>query len=475
MRLFFIEWSGPEPVRVTAELSKKHDIIYWSGLDLEKYTDTSTFPGTIFHEYADALAGRPARGVATENFIYPGEDLLAELSETESIVLTMMNKKYEWMEVLERKDFYYKLVWYWEGVLETYAPDAIIFPIIPHTVYDFVIYALAQRRGIKTIMFDFTRVGHRLLLQNDFKEGSRRLKQEMENVRGRHFTLNDLSPDVQRYYEQEAVAAGNDKPQDVQGLIDRYTGLNRLMIKFRGVFASIKDLSIFKRGVQYIIKQFTSNLKKEHSRFETAVNWQEKFIYVPLHYQPECTTSPMGGVFVDQILMIEILAASLPKGWVVYVKEHPFQWLPRGLNYFNYRYRGYYERISKIKNVKLVPIGTSTFTLIKQAQAVATATGTAGWEAVFRGKPALCFGYPWYRHCLGVFKVSDVTSCRQVLEKIVGSLAVDHRAVIDYLAAFDRASVRGYVEYYGREISTVSEQENIINLVKALAAELEHS
>lgn len=472
MRLFFVEWSGPEPVQVARELSKKHDIVYWSGLDLGKYTDISKLPGTIFHDYADALAGRTAPGVATNDFVYPGEELLAALAETESIVLTMMNKKYEWMDVLERKDLYYKFVWYWQGVLEKYIPDAIIFPIVPHTVYDFVIYALARRRGIKTVMFDFTRVGHRLLVQNDFKHGSGRLEREMQTANGRHFTLDDLSPDVRRYYEQEAAAAGGDKPLDVQGLIKRYTGFNSLLIKFKGVLNSFKDLSIFKRGAQYIIKQFTSNLKKEYARFESAANWQEKFIYVPLHYQPECTTSPMGGIFVDQILMIEILSASLPDGWSIYVKEHPFQWLPRGLNYFNYRYRGYYERISKIKNVKLVPIGTSTFTLIKRAQAVATATGTAGWEAVFRGKPALCFGYPWYRHCSGVFKVGDVASCRLAIEKIVSGFLINHQDVIDYLVAFDRASVLGYVEYYGREIATVSEQENITNLVQALSAEL---
>ena len=33
--------------------------------------------------------------------------------------------------------------------------------------------------------------------------------------------------------------------------------------------------------------------------------------------------------------------------------------------------------------------------LIDKCKAVATITGTSGWEALIRGKPVLHFGYPW--------------------------------------------------------------------------------
>ena len=102
-------------------------------------------------------------------------------------------------------------------------------------------------------------------------------------------------------------------------------------------------------------------------------------------------------MFVDQILMIETLAAALPEGWVLYVKEHPWQMWNNGLNYSSCRYPGYYKKISRLKNTFLVPIEANTFDLIKNCQAVATVTGTAGWEAVLRLKPAIVFGYAWYR------------------------------------------------------------------------------
>jgi hypothetical protein len=36
------------------------------------------------------------------------------------------------------------------------------------------------------------------------------------------------------------------------------------------------------------------------------------YVYLPLHLQPEATTSPMGGVFTDQYLALETLVRALP-------------------------------------------------------------------------------------------------------------------------------------------------------------------
>ena len=45
-------------------------------------------------------------------------------------------------------------------------------------------------------------------------------------------------------------------------------------------------------------------------------------IYVSLHYQPECSTSPMGGYFVHQDLMLDILMKVVPNNIKLYVKGH---------------------------------------------------------------------------------------------------------------------------------------------------------
>ena len=114
------------------------------------------------------------------------------------------------------------------------------------------------------------------------------------------------------------------------------------------------------------------------------------FVYVPLHRQPEGSVNPMGGKYVDQIAITQMLSRAVPEGWKVYVKEHPTQWnFP--LAHIG-RYNGYYQRIKKSKNVELVPMNVSSFDLISNCRSVTTVTGTASMEAVFMGKPSLIFG-----------------------------------------------------------------------------------
>lgn len=128
-----------------------------------------------------------------------------------------------------------------------------------------------------------------------------------------------------------------------------------------------------------------------------SVDYSRKYVYFPLHLQPELTTSALGGVFNDQVLALEILAKMIPDDWIIYAKENPKQTeFMRG--------HGFFERIKRIDGLRMVPLNENTFKLIEHAQFVATITGTAGWEAIRGGKPALVFGRTWYQNFEGVFK-----------------------------------------------------------------------
>lgn len=478
MRLFLIGWwdgvVGDDLIAVAKGLQKKgHEIVYWS---LHRFARIPVcqeqFPTTIFHDHVDALEGLPASVLAHTSFAPPGVDLIQQLYETESVVLTMMNKHYDWMGVSERKHRYYSMLSYWQGVLKKYQPEAIIFPAPPHTVYDYVIYALAKLRNITTIILDDTVVSDRLLIMRDFKEGSLALRHELEAA-GSHSAHDNLSRDLNDYYKDQTNPEVDTTPLYTKKGLGEYSLKKVVFIKIKIILASLKNLSIFIKAGRFLYKKFQPTIKDEYVGVQSVPDWTSKFVYVPLQYQPECTTSTLGGIFADQILMIETLSAALPEGWKIYVKEHPGQWLPRGLNFFSSRYQGYYRVIAKIPHVQIVPITTNTYELLKKSQAVATATGTAGWEGLLRLKPALIFGYPWYQHCPGVFKIADTDSCRKVLQRISDGATLDEAGVVQYLRAFDRASFHGYVQAYGKEISSVSSEENIATILRVLSLELE--
>jgi Capsule polysaccharide biosynthesis protein len=176
------------------------------------------------------------------------------------------------------------------------------------------------------------------------------------------------------------------------------------------------------------------------------VDWQAKFVYVPLHNQPEMSTQSLGGLFRDQLLMVEAVARSLPEGWKIYVKDNPRQGAyARGPMFFH--------RLTRIKGVQLVPLDTSTYELSSNAQLTATVCGTAGWEAIRKGKPVLVFGGAWYKSFPGVFQWSENIDLEKIaahrfdhshLEAAAGHLqAACHPGIIEILYRDRDASYDG--------------------------------
>jgi hypothetical protein len=176
----------------------------------------------------------------------------------------------------------------------------------------------------------------------------------------------------------------------------------------------------------------------EHlAEFSNApVDWKAKYVYIPLHNQPEMSTQSLGGLFRDQLLMVEAIASILPEGWQIYIKENPRQGsYARGPLFFH--------RLSRIRGVRLVPLDTSTYELAARAQLSATVCGTVGYENLCAGRPVVVFGGAWYRSFPGVFEWHDgldlevVSRHRfphELLEQAAGRLAARcHPGVIELL------------------------------------------
>lgn len=475
MRVFLI-WAdnGPEINNLISKLKKQgHEIVYWVGL---VGGEKNAPPETIFHDHFAAWDSLPAEGIEINDFPPPGKDLIEKLYKTESLVLTMMNKRFDTYCVDKRRHLYYNMLQYWNGMIDKYKPEVIIFPIVPHTVYNYIIYSLAKLYGIKTIMFEDSWVSDRLLMYTDWEKSSELLKQTIEKNRGKNFSLDDLSEDIRNYYQLQTKATHDATPIYMQYWKKKFSGINILQRKLQIIKNSIKDGTFFEKVFGYFRKQFKPNLKKEYAGVQTSTDFSKPFIYVPLSFQPERTTSPQGDMFVDQILMVETISASLPKNWVIYVKEHPSQWWLRGgIIYSSSRYPGYYQRLAQIKNTYLIPIETNTYTLINRSQAVAVATGTAGWEAILRSKPALVFGYPWYRDCPSIFRIRNAETYKVALKKITDGYQIDQQEIINYLKSFDEATFHGYIESFIEKNSQLNKQESMNNITQTILAEIEKS
>ena len=353
MKLFVI-WGakGPEMKILLDTLTRAgHTISYWVG----EWGAAHYAPrGTIFHDHYEAWQGKPARDIDPNNFPPPSFELIESLRDVESTTLTMMDKGFDAICVDERRSIYYDMVRYWHGVLERFQPEAIVFPAVPHTVYNYILYHLAKRKGIPTLMFEQTWVEDTLVRYWDYEEGNLELQQALKKYQNVPVASLTLPEDLQKYIS--AQRSSNPVPWYMQGQHTLNSFGRKLRVRARAALQGIARGTILSDIRRFIRKYLGPNLVREYRRIMQVPQWDAPFVYMPLAFQPERTSSPQAGIFVDQLLMVETVATALPRGWRVLVKEHPSQWLLRGgINYTSVRYPGYYRHLAKIANVVVLP------------------------------------------------------------------------------------------------------------------------
>jgi len=419
-----------------------HEIVYWLGL---QSTAEVSPRSAIFHDHFDAWDAKPAEALRDKKIPPPSASFIASHYGTESIVLTMMNKRYDASPVDERKHVYYTMLAYWSYVLDVQKPDVVIIGSIPHSIYGYIVYDLARERGIKTICFDYSWIANRLIPYRDLWKGNEALQAALVRLESTKVSAEDLGGELREYWLEHTKERSEVPPiYMVNDDRDRAEGLGLLRHRLTIALRALRRGGLLLLVWNYMKRIGKDNLKKAYARVSRAADWKTSFVYFPLHMQPENATSPLGGVFHDQILVAEILAAALPEGWELYVKEHPVQfWLRGKERYSSVRYPGYYERFARIPHTRLVDYKTNTFELIERASAVAVITGTAGWEALLRGKCPLVFGIPSFRDCPGIFHVDSVEACKHAFKEIQNGANVSRESVLRYLKAYEENSIPG--------------------------------
>ena len=320
-----------------------------------------------------------------------------------------------------------------------------LFFCIPHLFYDMVFYEVAKALGVKTTVLTWSHFDGRFFSMSDIKKmGSfNSSKTEAPPYPIEKGSIPELFFMDDRW--QNKSNAGKINKGAVVSLIRHLIKTDPL--KLLNPFQTISEL----RSISNIYNSLpdwrdpfskffhTNELAyfKHLGRFENGeVDLNCKYIYVPLHNQPEMTTSSLGGQFRDQALLLECLARDLPIGWKIYVKENPRQGAyARGPMFFH--------RLNRIPQLQVLPSNANTHALSRNAQFVASVNGTVGWEAIRQGRPAMVFGAAWYRSFEGVFqyepgidyqKLSEYSINHEQLEKDAGALfARSHQGVIEQL------------------------------------------
>lgn len=137
----------------------------------------------------------------------------------------------------------------------------------------------------------------------------------------------------------------------------------------------------------------------------------EPYIYFPLHLSPEASTMVLAPDFSDQLAVIDRLATHIPLSHKLYVKEHPTM--------IGLRPTGFYERIRRHANVRLINPLTDSMALSRRADLVAVITGTVGWEAILMGRPVLMLGESFFSHLGFCHRGSDPAALGALIKDII--------------------------------------------------------
>lgn len=519
-RVLALEWNLPFHVDMAALLAERHgwDFVYWvgDGPAFGRLVE-ARFPEIIFQDTVDARLGRPPAALAGL-VPRPFDEAMAEaLSYEETLTLKMMDRieLEESFSYHDRVRLFHRLAAWWSALLDHIGPDIMISPNAPHVHYDYIAYALCRRWGIRTAMFENCSMPGLLLPTPTFEDGfpdlieaydrllaisrgdapplSDRAQQFLDRARGDYVFPRDLAP-------CDAVPTGRDRMpstsrrprlSDVTKLVrvSRYPSYLRNIVTqmhrrdspatpagrriaghYHGRFLVVGEATDAEE-VQHgsWVRQRLADLRSEYDRVVKPAELSAPYVYLPLHVQPERSTAPNGGIYDHCELMLEAVVRLVPPDWLVLVKEHPslfrsWQVGERG------RRPSDYARMAALPNVRLIPLNTNPFDLIDNARAVATVTGTSGWEAIARGVPVLCFGIAWYQGCDGVFDARRFEGLRAGVEAIVAGARPDATKVELFLRAVEMVGIQGFVDDEGRPDCQISEGENAEALCEALAA-----
>ena len=329
---------------------------------------------------------------------------------------------------IERQEYFKEILNSYYNFLINNKVNQIIFYDYPHHIDSYILYIIAKYLNIKItiISYLFLLGNYRVVfdknLKNRFSQFNKRSRTKID--------YNHVTKKIERYSRSKSHIKPHYILHESNLIYFLLKDLYRSMK--RGVFQDSNFYSKHRYNSKYIEeslpKEITSvfinlkqrikikKLKKEYLNLCSNFNFKKKFILFLPSVQPEASTLPLAGFFHDFKLILDMLMKFLPNNWIILYKEHPLTFdYSKESNLFKNSY--YYQDLDKNK-IKLIDYRLDTYNFIKNAQCIATSTGSAGLEASLKGKAVLNFGCAWWSNFNNIFRIKRDNDLKIALRKI---------------------------------------------------------
>lgn len=361
----------------------------------------------------------------------------AEMLFKQKNMFSTILSSYRWLPISERKQFdftsfssiyYYEILNFWHNFFQQNTIDLVINTGTQHSSIDSLLNDVAKEiNAVDVITLKI--VGCNLRYYEDYFA----LFNETEN---KYIHIKNLGV---ADYKGEAQGSNDNfifSSQKNNRLLNLALEMKRLVLKLilkckSGRLAWREIFDVIKRKIKTSI-----SLNKQIRYLKSLSRYYEKlavkkldihvhYVYYCAHFDPEASTLPSDDYMYNQLLNLRILHASLPTGWVIYFKEHPEQlkytkyksfFLNQLHSVDGFRSRNFYQYASSLENVMLVGDNNPHHDLIRNAQFIASNSGTVFREATDFGKRGISFSKVGFYSMLDHIHVVDsIETCRAIL------------------------------------------------------------
>lgn len=363
----------------------------------------------------------------------------------------------------ERRQMFLRHCTFWSHYLANRRITHCVFNGVPHEVYDFVILNLATLLNIRTIIVHQEKSGRSRAV--DTPRGQ--APASTMNLSG--FFVSENLADIGSWVLAKRIKeVGNSMDLNFVCSSDL-----RNVVTAEKFFSETGGQSVTSKRFNYGLarKDLQNQLKKprsfllvlhriirvvaqrhKHKIIATEKSQSQNIILYTLPFQPEESSSPRGGIFTEQLLVLKLLSEAVPDGWSIRVREHPDQ-------YWRLRPRAsrFWREVVVIPRVSVTPLSESFFDSYKSARAVACVSGSSAVECWIHSIPILLFGNMFLKLAPGVFPISTLNDLKNACSIIENGLTVKRSEIDDFISWTDDHTFVGHLgKIVGRETTTAA-------------------
>ena len=301
---------------------------------------------------------------------------------------------------------------FFEKIIEQVKPDYLL-TYDPPFHHQKLLLDLCKTKGIEILCMYFTRVGGKSIIASngntfDLPQNLDLINLDRNQVKEKVSSMKKISEysSITKSYKNKRTASKLDKISALKNYI-LLSDSNNIQSNF--TYYGRDKLKVILDNLSLVIKRKSREYFMQKNLHST-INLDIPYVYFPMNIEEELSMLHYAPFFTNQIEVIRHVAKSLPIGYQLYVKEHPFA-----------EFRGWhkieeYKEIMEIPNVELVHHSFSSEELMKHSKLVITVRGTGSFDCLYQNKPSIVFGDVPYSIIPSVFTINSLLELPKIIK-----------------------------------------------------------